>query len=218
MARIRRLYKRQEAVKFYKWPVPSIVYTKFRAQDSWGLTIPAKVNFYAGNPFDPVVGASVTACSGYAALMSIYAQCLCFACSVKVIAVAGGGTASHCKMYIMWEDHNAQHVGAALARDYVQENRRDCVVKNCYLYNYNVRPCYLKSFRKIKAIEKKKELEPLLYACGPSSGPAGGANYQTYCYVGGVMGSSTGGLTLQVEADVRITYYCKLFNRVDLDG
>lgn len=215
----RTLRRRSGAVVQTVTPFSPIMYTKFKCNDVWVWQVNYGderyfVNFYANNPFDPVIGVSTSACSGFPALMQVYQQCTCFAS--KVVARFNVMSGHFGCVYVLMEDHFMYHA-AGVTRDFLKENRRDAVSRNCYNYTNSAQgPCVLKMYRTTKALEQKKELEPTVYSCTRTSGPSVLTLAQVGALVAGSTGSNPG--SYQVSVDITVTYYCKLFNRVNLDA
>lgn len=191
--------------------------TKFKMEDVWNFTVSSPgasvgYNFYANNAFDPVVGTSTSACSGYPQLMQIYKYCTVFATKVRAIFTIVTGHQAF--GYVLMEDHNFRHV-AGITRDFLRENPRD--VRSAYLFNgqYNTKPKTVTMFRTTKGLEHKTELENPAY----SSTVSGGPTIYTYAQVGVLeAGSGVNPGGGQIYANIRITYYCKLFDRINLDA
>lgn len=221
--RRRRLSSRilpRTATLFRSPPLPNVIYTKFRCRDVWHFDLNVAtpnpfVNLYANNPYDPVVGASTTACSGYPQLTSTWRNCLCFATKVVVLAWTNTSVASmECHVYILMEDHNFRHA-AGCTRDFVVENGHDLRQKLLTCFPCNLRPIRLSYYRTTKSLEKKLELEPVSYCGYHSAGP----NVYTYAQVGAVPARSV--VTTEftnAHCNISITYYCKLWDRINLDA
>lgn len=199
-------------------PIAPMVLTKFKMEDVWNFQVTAPggasagINLYGNNAYDPVVGSSTSACSGYSQLMQIYKYCTCY--GTKVRAIFNLYLGHQCFGYILMEDHNFRH-STGITRDFLRENPRDC--RSAYLFNgtYNSSPKTITLFRTTKSLEQKTELENPAY----SSTSSGGPTIYTYAQVGIVpsgSGVNPGGCSVFVN--IRITYYCKLFDRVNLDA
>lgn len=209
------MFKRSESTKFYKTPIPSVVYTRFKCQDTWTISTVARLNLYANNPYDPVVGVSTSACSGFPQLMAIWRYCICFGCKVATTSVLISGTGSHAYIYIAYDDHFGTMSAATITRDYIREHPQNLRSKAVYSSSYLKAPVRLSFYKKIKAIEHKKELEPQIYALTNAGGLT--ANALCFAYVGLVPGGSTTA-GVSADIDVTITYWCKLYDRIPVDA
>ena len=73
-----------------------------------------------------------------------------------------------------------------------------------------MRPAFIKSFKRIKYMEKKKELEPVDYKFTAAAGPSHPVGVQ----VGYIPPDSSSATQFQNGMFIKITYYCRLFDRV----
>lgn len=199
-------------------PLPDILYTKFRCEDVWQHnlstgSVNVYTNFYANNPYDPVVGVSVSACSGFPQLMALYAQCICFASKITLTAQHYSGENTFC--YILAMDNNFYRGTTGVTRDFVREAPAD-VCRSAPLVNqiYNVRPLRMSMYRKVKFIEGVKDLDRSQYCCTGSSGPI----RHTYFQVGQIYQSSAPTSSTVSATRIMITYYCKLYDRGNVDA
>jgi len=205
------------SVVMYKNPIAPILFTKLRATDIWAYAVELTnknsfTNWYTNSAYDPIVGSSLTACSGYSVLAQLYKYCIVFAC--KMVVTFDIYTGHSALVYIMMEDHNFRHV-TGVTKDFLEENPRDVVYRYQYSGGKNVRPVTLKMFRTIKSLEGKLELEPASYSSVVNGGPA----VHTYGQIGTCYPSSgTSPGTTGTHAHVRVTYYCKFYDRVNVDA
>lgn len=163
------------------------------------------------NPYDPVVGISTSACSAYNVLMTIYRRCVCFASKITVRAINIGNMEAY--LYVLGENHDFRHTNG-VTRDFIRENPVNLRSKLVFQHEMNMRPTFIRSFRKIKSMEDKKELEPITYGCTISSGPS----IPTYWQVGSVYSASGDISTSTTRVIIKIVYYCRLNDRINLDG
>lgn len=126
-------------------------------------------------------------------------------------------TGYQCLGYVLMEDHTFTHVGENVTRDFLMENPINCRWRILYRDTnaQNFRTPRISMYRTIKQLEQKKELEPLTYSSTVSAGP----QIYTYAKVGvRNIGSGTSPGNVTLHANVRITYYCKLFDRANMDA
>lgn len=118
--------------------------------------------------------------------------------------------------YVLIEDHNFYHVNG-VTRDYLKENKLDsCRVRTILNPGAYSKSQGISMYRTIKRVEQKKELEPVNYQTTLSSGP----QTPVYCQIGCMNAGSVAGVPPNVTTyvNVTVTYYCKLFDRVNLDA
>lgn len=219
----RSMYPRGKNLIITRPPFNPIMWTKFRMDDQWNFLISGvapfqQISFYSNNPFDPVVGVSTSACSEYPQLMQLYRNCMCFACKVVVRASPRNINTSEAIIYLMMEDNNGRHLTSGITRDFLMENSHD-LVKRVILNPQHVNrnnTQRMSMYRKIKNLQNKKELEPAQYAGTLTGGPP----TLTYAYVGTTFRGSgfQSGETCSIMAQITITYYCKLWDRINLDA
>lgn len=210
----RRMYKKARKMKMVKHlgnVIPNNIMTKFRVTGSWAPTSYAGggcTSFYANNPYDPVVGASTSACSGFAKLMSLYKYGICYACkaSAKFMPINVNSLG-----YIMFTDSEVSLAAAQPSLDFLTEIPKNTVSKHHAIYSYNETPMFLKLFRTIKGIELKKELEPYDYRFEASSGPRKSIGVQ----IGYIPADSSNSTAYTWVMWIKITYYCRLYDRMD---
>lgn len=214
IARRRRTYakkmlRRPRLTKNLGTVIPNRALCKFKAADTWTPATSVAggfASFYANNPYDPVIGVSTTSCSGFEQLLDIYKWGICYACKVKVKAMI---QTVNSLVYIYWTDSTMSLPVAAPSTDRVMELGQNIAWKHKAVYQYNETPGYLKSYKSMKALEKRKELEPDDYLFTSSAGPARANGVQ----VGYIPADSGSAITYLCPLFVRLTYYCKLFER-----
>lgn len=190
--------------------IPDQINTKFRAVGTW---VPASAigggfqQFYANNAYDPVVGISTTKCSGFTQMMSIYTYGIVYACKIEAKLMTNTVNTIG---FILWDDSTTNLTATTIpSLDLLTECPRDSVWKHQAVYQYNEVPIYLKMFKKIKALERKSELEPSSYKFDANNGPAKACGVQ----VGYIPADTTNATAFLAQMFIRITYYCRLFNR-----
>lgn len=189
--------------------IPNKIFTKFRACDTWTPAASPSgglVSFYANNPYDPVVGVSTTKCSGFTEMMHIYTYGICYGCKITVKQMP---ITVNSLVYCMFTDSTVSLPASAPSMNFLCECPRDCRWKHAPVKDYNANPPMIKMFRKMKYLEKKRELEPNDYKFTSSAGPAKAIGVQ----VGYIPANSTNATNYYNELFVRITYYCRLFDR-----
>lgn len=190
--------------------LPANAMCKFKAVDTWTPASHAAggaASFYANNPYDPVVGASITKCSGWDAMMDLYSYAIVY--GTKVVARFLPNTVNGVA-YIWWTGSNISLPAAAPSLNYIREAPMNMLSKFTPIYAYNQKPCFLKSYMRMKYLEKRKELEPDDYKAVSNSGPSLLNGVQ----VGYVPADSANAQGFQWPIFIEITYYCKLFNRI----
>ena len=206
----RRILRRPRLPKQLGTIIPNRVFCKFKASDVWKPTATATggaLNFYANNVYDPVQGISSTKCSGVTQMLSIYTFGIVNACKVTCKFLNGSGVNTF--VYIMWNGSDTVLPAAAPGRDFLLECPRDLRYRHYPVFQYNVLPVTMRSYKRIKYLEKKKELEPADYKFTSSAGPAKACGLQIgYCPT-----DSANATAYACEMYVRITYYCRLYDR-----
>lgn len=195
--------------------LPDKAFVKFKFFNDYPLTQPTPpvdhIDFYANNPYDPVLGASAPTCNGFDTLMSNYKSFLVYGCRMKVRFIKAD-TSAEVFGYIHMPDVN-QWSGTTPTKDFLMEGPMN--VKYAMLYTYqlnsNKLPVTMSMYRRTKAIANKTELEPSLYAGTRFSGPS----ELLPCRAGFCWAGSTA-ITVQVRMYVSITYYTKLFGRNEI--
>lgn len=187
-------------------------------RDVWSFTGDGYVSFYANNPYDPVVGVSTSACSGFPQLMSIWKYCICYGFKITVIWHAGSASAPSATLYIHFQDHNHAIPDGQQTRDFILENPQWIRTQTAWNSAWNITgPKRATVFKKIKDIEHKKELEPQIYQCTYSGGLTGSG--LCYCTVGVMSTGSSALSTLgTVCMDCSLTYYCRIWDRIKMDA
>lgn len=191
--------------------IPERCMCKFKACDTWTpATNPdgGRTTFYANNPYDPVVGVSTTECSGFDKMMSIYGYGITYGCKMKAKFMTQTVN-SIC--YVKWIASNYSLPVTEPTLNELTEAPKDTLWRHSTIYAFNSRPAIIKSFKKIKAIERKSELEPDGYKFVDGAGP----NKLVGVEVGYIPSDSTNTITYLVQMFIQITYYCKLFDRIE---
>lgn len=196
--------------------VPDKAFCKFKAADTWNFsyTSPGTSDFmwlYANNPYDPIAGASTTACTGYSTMMTLYNKCMVYGCRVKAGFVQTTASGSELFGYIH-QDISSTSYAALLTQAQLCEGGLKHLTYRLLqapIQSNQVQPVWIKNFARTKDLEQKRELEPASYACTASAGPT----IKTNAMIGLVHAGT--GLTdgFAVRVLIRVTYYCKLFDK-----
>lgn len=187
--------------------MPSKVMTEFKAHDTWVPTAAAGGNytqFYANNPYDPVVGASTTACSGFDKMMQIYTYGICYACKVIVRFLNGG--AVNQTGYIYFTDSEVALPATQPSFDQINEIRRDIKKADVIVNAYNKSPPVISYYRTMRSLEGSKDLRVIDYLFNDSTGPSKALGVQ----VGSRPLVSTDATACSLLTEVTIIYYCTL--------
>lgn len=216
----RRIYKRGRIAKMYTAPLPTTILCKFKFNDTWDLNLAINqsssyINFYSNYPYDPVVSASVTSCSGFSTLMNIWARGICNAFKIRVGCMPLLGTQDDLLAYVFMQDH-VHYFPSGLSRDFVTENSFNLKKKLITGYtNSNVPKKWITYYISIKKLEKLRELAWPFYSFHLTGGLQ--AAYTTYCTVGCVRAQSGEPTSVAaIRLNITGTYYCKLWDRKDL--
>lgn len=204
-------------------PLPNVLYLKFHyAEQTTGTvnqTAPVFiVPFYANNPYDPVVGVSTVGCSGFSAVMSIYAWCMCFGCKATVKFAIAQANVIEVYSFIMFESHDApRSINATnlITLDYLREN--PIHVKSRLMYDMttaNTKPTWMSMYRRIKSLENNGKLDVYQYRCSRTSGPT----LNTRCTIGFRTSDTQSTQAIPVRMHWKLTYYCRVWERINLDG
>lgn len=215
----RRLYPGRQGNIITKCPLPCTLWTKFRCQDEYLFNVTTTVrthflNFQANNPYDPILGTLPGKCSGYLDLMNIYRNCVCFAAKLQISGCSTSPIAQNVWMYILADDHNARH-GSGPTNAWMGEQTKDCVKTVIRPYIMNETSRRLKMYRKTKDIEQISTLPIQQFGCTVTAGPA----IQWYLQAGIIFVGTTqiAGDVGNTRADWKITFYCKLTDRINMD-
>lgn len=218
---VRGLYNSRSVTTIPRIPLPNIMYLKFHyAEQVTGTvnnTSPVfAIPLYANNPYDPVVGASTVGCSGFNAVMSLYAWCMCFAAKITLRVQESSANTIEIYAWILMESHDAQRSttpSQSITLDLLRENPIHLKSKLIYNAAYNVRPTYLSMYRRIKSIEGTSHLDPFQYRCSRTVGPAINSRL-TF----GIRTSDNTVATAQTaRMHFKVTYYCRVYDRLNLD-
>lgn len=217
----RRVSYRRSVTRIPRIPLPNIMYLKFHFAESISGTVNSTAPVYAflgyaNNPYDPVVGASTVGCSGFNAIMSIYQWCLCFACKVRVTTQQTSTNSIEGYCYILMENHDAlrsNSATAAISLDLLRENPIHVKSRLMYNYQYNTRPTTISMYRRIKTLESVGVLDPDKYRCSRTSGPSLNSRF-TFGYR---TSDNTMATAQTVRQHFKVTYYCRVYERANLD-
>lgn len=192
--------------------VPNVVRVKFHAADVWQPATNAAgsyVCFYQNNPYDPVVGASTTKCSGFDQIMGLFKLGICYGSKISVRFLNGMGVNSF--TYVRAVGYTDYPITAQIDRNMALETPQNTITKFTPVYLYNQKPTYIKMYRSTKALAHKKFLDPDSWHYYLSGGPTMQQEWQ----VGYFPADTTNSIVYSMPMYVRITYYCKCFNRAD---
>lgn len=166
------------------------------------------------NPYDPVSGVSVGACSGYNTMMTyFYRRCVVHACKISVIWVVASGALPEHYVYMRAQDHTQPYGNGPMTLDTLTETKQRYVRKKIILpTGHNQRePIRTKMYIPIKGLERQVQLNPDTWGCTSSGGPPDGRN--GFCQLGATYLYGTLAQDLTVRANVNIVYYCKLYGK-----
>lgn len=218
--RYRRGYKgRRGRIGILKTIAPNVAYVKLRCGDTWALsgTTPGTSNWlrlHANNAYDPVSGASTAKCSGYDQIMAMYKYLQVQAVKIRVGFVQTTAAASEVYGYIQFEPSSGNY-NRVLTADELNESlvpfTRKRIITSPSYYNQR-QPVWIKNYISIKRLEHKGFLEPANYRQTLSGGPT----VNSYMNVGYQQCDSSGTVGSAIRALVRITYYCKVYERLPL--
>lgn len=198
---------------------PDNILVKFKASDIWNFTYatPGVSDFmwmYGNNPYDPIHGASTTACAGYAQYMAMYNKCVTYATKITVGFVQTTNNASELYGYVH-HDISTTSLARVLTQSEVVEaslkHFKYCLVTSTNI-TQQVQPVWVRMFARIKDVEQKTELEPSIYSCGAASGPTN----LTALLIGLVHVGSALTDGFAIRAIINVTYYCKLLDKKPL--
>lgn len=201
-------------------PVSPIMYTKFKMGDVWNLNIiapntRAALNIYLNNPYDPIVGASVSACAGYSQLMAVYKYCICFAVKVTCTFAPGATAQPLVFVYIAMDGLENLHPTGYLKDPLQEGSPLNLKYKTVWPGLNNQRTTTISMYRRIKTLTSEKDLEETQYRGTQTAGPTN----LVYGVVGATLaGSGTVTASAYINAAIKITYYCKLYERNDITG
>lgn len=144
--------------------------------------------------------------------MSFYRSCLVYGCKVKATFYKVDGS-PEVFGYIHMPDVGQWAGVSTPTKDFLMESPMN--IKYCMLQTFqlqaNTTPRRLSMYRSIKAMCSKQELEPEYFAGTRTSGPPN----LVPCRVGFTYASVA--QDVLIRAYVSIIYYCKLFQRNNMD-
>lgn len=205
----RRILRRAPITRNLGNIIPDRVMCKFRCADTWTPSAGATggaVQFYANNVYDPRVGISTTKCSGVTQLMSIYNYGVVYACRVTIKMMPQTVNSIG---FLRWTDSVLGSPSSLPSSNLLLEAPQNTRWKHKAVYAYNETPLYLADFKKMKYLEKKTELEPNDYKFTSTAGPA----KPTFIQIGYIPADSTNTTSYNWNMFIRLTYYCRLFER-----
>lgn len=189
--------------------IPDQIMCKFKATDTWTPTAAAGgvyTQFYANNPYDPVVGVSSTACSGFDEMMALFEYGVCYAC--KVTAKFLNQTESELA-YIYFTDSSVALPAAIPGYDQIVELNKDIRWKHNPVYAYNTKPAVVKYYRTLRSLENERFATPVNYRFTLTGGPA----FATGVQVGARSAISGSATAIACQMFIKVVYYCKLYDR-----
>lgn len=207
----RRVFRRSGLPKRMGNVIPRRIFTKFHAVDTWIPTAAAGgvvTNFYANNPYDPVVGISTTDCSGFEAMMGIYQYGICYACKISAKIM---NTSASAIAFIKFLPSTTALPVAVPNYNAVTEIGQDIRWRHIPVFQYNQLPTRMKYYRTIKSLERKRELEPNDYKFTGTVGPSKAVGVA----IGGIPAKSDDATAITLQLFLKITYYCKLYELKD---
>lgn len=224
--RRKRFYRRRMQRRFkprvqrnFGLVVPNMVLTKFKACDSWNLArvgasgTEAFMRFYTNNPYDPIVGVSTTKCTGFDDMMDIYKYGICYGCKISVRPVMPTNNADVI-LYACHDGSNGTNTSANLSLNQITEGRIAAKWRLVFSYIFSASSQMRKPFvvyADIKKLEHKRELEPNLYQFQKGQGP----QTATISSIGLQCACSTT-FDFAVRCFIQVTYYCKLFQKIQM--
>lgn len=149
--------------------------------------------------------------------MAIYKNCVCFASKITCTPIVVTSASTEVVCFIMFEDHNGRHITNALngfTKDFLMENSHDIRKRFIYSYSYQQPPRRFSYYRTTKSLEQTRNLDEQYWLTSSAS-----PDTHTYAGVGCAFFQS--GITTQTSTarlNITITYYCKIWDRIDLDG
>lgn len=210
----RRMYSMNKSLGLV---VPDSAMVKFKACDTWLLTrviassTEPWMSFYSNNPYDPVVGASTTKCTGFDDLMSFYKRGIVYGFKIEVDPILITNVAEHV-CYVHHMDHNKNN-NTWLSLNQITETGLVDKWRLIYSYVFKIPGRdHMMSYKKIKDLERTKDLDIDNYSFTKSTGPT----LTTLCNLGWRMADSSQNPDITTRAFVQITYYCKLFEKLTM--
>lgn len=212
------------AETIYQVPVPDKVNVKFRCQDLFPFTITStsQMNYTAfniNNPRNPNTSSILAAsCNGFPAMMAMWRRCLCTSVKVTAHMYLTGGMP--CILgFIVFDDHNLWHTvsGNGITRSFIYESPNNVSYQTVNsLSQYQAKPVIVSRYTSIKQLEGEPDLEAQTYSCTATADPT----LQPRAYVGFTMPTNTTAnmLSSSCWANVIVTYYCTLYERIDLNN
>lgn len=198
-------------------PIPQQGFYKFKYADEHLVNYTAAAPadgfrlFYAANPYDPIPGLSLPKCSGFDQIMGLYRRGLCFAAKITTTWHAGNSDNVLSYGFIkLWPSANNEAIQFPPSANEIAENP----VHTRYLTMDNVTnndkyPKRLTYFMRTKRVEQKRELENILYGFTLNSGPQSNIRAQ----IGAIPVNTNASGFCRFNVLVKITYYCKVFDK-----
>lgn len=218
-----RGFYNRSVTTFQRGPLPNILYTKFRFSEVTTGTVSNTAPLYyflgyANNPYDPVVGVSTVACSGFNSIMAIYQWCMCYGCKIEVTFSQQLVTSLLPDGYgfIYMENHDAyrnSNPSVLMSLDWLRENPIHCKSVLMTSPVQNTLPKKISLFRRIRSIEGVTYLDPWQYRCSRTTGPALNSRY-TFGYR---TTDATSSVAQTIRMHFTVTYYCKCYERLNVD-
>ena len=162
------------------------------------------------NPFDPVVGASTTTCSGFTDMMRIYERGICTACKVSVaVIVAINSAPSYVYVEFVPQRRNATWTPPPDG-NFTENNAYNTRYKLLSAPGFNeVYPKYISHYCTTRSLARVAKLDPASYSFTGTTGPA----FLHYVNVGMCTVVTTGVGSCGLTCRMKLTYYCKLFDK-----
>lgn len=145
--------------------------------------------------------------------MSLYNSCICYGCKINTKWYKSDTNIEVFGYICMPDFENASIMN--ITRDFLTESAMNVRYRmiTSYAAQPSQVPVYVNMYRSIKGIFHKRELEPNIYGSTRTSGVASGGG--ATARIGVVQASASSDVSVRVY--VTITYYCKLYGRVQLD-
>lgn len=144
----KKIQRRPRVTKSLGTIIPNRAICKFKAADTWQPATSSAggmVQFYANNPYDPIVGVSTTTCSGFDVLMDLYKWGICYACKVKVKAMI---QTVNSLVYAYWTDSTRTLPAAVPTNDRILELGQNISWRHKAVYQYNETPTIMASYKR----------------------------------------------------------------------
>lgn len=200
--------------------IPESPFVKFRFQEqveisfNGGTMALVMRHYHVNNPYDPISGASVGACSGYQTMLtSLYRRCVTYGFKIKALIVQPTAQREHI-VYMRAQDHTLPYGNTGMGIDTLQETRQRFVRKKLVLPlgHEQKEPLMLKMYINVKKLERVNQLTLDKYATTNAAGPPVGNAFLgigvTWLH-GNVINSGT----VSDRINTQITYYCRLYGK-----